>query len=1391
MCFLNENKIGFFFIKNFPENRSTLFKIEVSKFYCEIGTVFVSGYDDNLYINNFANLWIIFNNEEKKFSIGKINKKFNLVNETLKTIYGRIKNNSKIDKIISLTIFASIERIIFINQDFKIFVYNYNYNLSDDLDILYKKENKGGSSVVKTELKPLDKTENYLCVKSSLTSKIFFLQSKSSLDIYDISFVCLKRYQLQADFVNFETFKNKQSEILLIQNKNSFKCYNIVGIETQIRIDYEYERNEENIVFNSFLDYVYLAKNKYGPHASYIGSPNKTNLIFSSDNERDFIILNDYFDSLNLKNIKFKNSVKYIEEKLFAKEDLFNIIFSRIPIHAATLENFKLIPLKDGKNNYNEIMEELKGNFPPHKLIDIISKKTSFSYCEEILNNWKDEIYVVSIVGRQSSGKSYLLNRLFGTRFNVAANRCTDGIWISTSIVKNDEGKKKLIFVIDCEGLFSIRRNTEDELKMILALTSISDILLLNNDLTFNRNLQQMFETIKRVYGKLKSSKLFKSKLYMMLRDVPYDELDEAHKEFMGFINQTMSKDNNFLKLVFSELPKCWCVIHFKNNLFEEYTKRIRKDIIKNLEYTKRWKNGKDFLESFKIVLAQILIEDDSNMDKHRIKLKCEKAFDEYLDNFFYNQEFYKKLNSKFIFDNDEIKFELDHFALDFCCIKDAIDENEMNETKNNIEGEMLKEIKISTNNLKINEKKKLLKKEVSIPKDGLSENKNIVDIEDFDDFEDFDDIEDFEDNEEEDLQKNNKEDMIKGSLNHYSNENFNLIDSSINELDNEENIHYKVEGVIKEEKYINKAILYFLNIFEEKYQNYTFENHNKWCHNFSLFCESVLKDRTDIILKQFEKELPEEENEEFAEEIQKIKKKLIRQLEKLPYFINFCKKTCRVCLRVCTKKKDHLDNCNCSTNHICTSTCETTENCKKNNYKCKKIFGHIDKHLCSKGKHNCSEKCNIESCIYDCTLKINHDEFIHDCGNKHPCEKICCVKECKRSCFLDKKNSHEIHDCGENICINKCELCHNSCGFMNHLHDKLIQEKKKDKLKLNVDGEEKIVVNHLCGKEHDCKFFCDNKGVCNVGYDPIEKTWKNKHNEIPYVYFRPKNSKEICNLQILKYEKIHKEIHHCGLKIHRCNEQCPECKSFCYKDIGHTGFHHSNNHRNKELCVFASNKDTDVIELKNKGKVKKFIVGDNCEPITCDGSCKKKGRAHYHIKECPGGDNCPAKVNDNIKHSEKKFAPFLDKTYDLYLCKNYWNSYNWQEPIEEDEVSGLCNYYCGHPKHVDEISYCNKNAWHKDAHKFDCDHKKDFFSNIIDVGFVVDTTGSMQPYITKTKETIKRIVNEFQKKSSGEDAKKDFRFAFVGYRDHKPQEHTYVTIHKDFTNAEDCIKIS
>ncbi len=72
------------------------------------------------------------------------------------------------------------------------------------------------------------------------------------------------------------------------------------------------------------------------------------------------------------------------------------------------------------------------------------------------------------------------MNRFFGTRFNVAATRCTDGIWMSIVEIMKFEGVSEIFMVLDCEGLFSARRNEQEEMKLCLALSAVSDIMILN-----------------------------------------------------------------------------------------------------------------------------------------------------------------------------------------------------------------------------------------------------------------------------------------------------------------------------------------------------------------------------------------------------------------------------------------------------------------------------------------------------------------------------------------------------------------------------------------------------------------------------------------------------------------------------------------------------------------------------------------------------------------------------------------------------------------------------------------------------------------------------------------------------------------------------------------------
>ena len=68
---------------------------------------------------------------------------------------------------------------------------------------------------------------------------------------------------------------------------------------------------------------------------------------------------------------------------------------------------------------------------------------------------------------------------------------------------------------------------------------------------------------------------------------------------------------------------------------------------------------------------------------------------------------------------------------------------------------------------------------------------------------------------------------------------------------------------------------------------------------------------------------------------------------------------------------------------------------------------------------------------------------------------------------------------------------------------------------------------------------------------------------------------------------------------------------------------------------------------------------------------------------------------------------------------------------------------------------------------------------SLLDLVFVIDSTGSMGAYILRAQQTIQSIVEEIVSKE-----KADVRFALVAYRDHPPEDTTFVTKVYDFTSS-------
>lgn len=71
-----------------------------------------------------------------------------------------------------------------------------------------------------------------------------------------------------------------------------------------------------------------------------------------------------------------------------------------------------------------------------------------------------------------------------------------------------------------------------------------------------------------------------------------------------------------------------------------------------------------------------------------------------------------------------------------------------------------------------------------------------------------------------------------------------------------------------------------------------------------------------------------------------------------------------------------------------------------------------------------------------------------------------------------------------------------------------------------------------------------------------------------------------------------------------------------------------------------------------------------------------------------------------------------------------------------------------------------------------------------LDVVFIMDTTGSMSPYIENVRNNIRRFVDELTASLTS-----DVNMALIEYRDHPPQDHTFITRKHEFSSSATVVK--
>ena len=243
-----------------------------------------------------------------------------------------------------------------------------------------------------------------------------------------------------------------------------------------------------------------------------------------------------------------------------------------------------------------------------------LTKKINFGFYESIFNSWTGKIKVISSMGKQSSGKSYTLNHLTGSSFNIAGTRCTDGCWMTVK-----EQEDCLYVILDFEGLGSIERTEQEDMLLSLFNSSISTITIFKTEKRLDREVDKLFNKINLGSDQLKGTeKVFKGKFMIVINDVAEQDVEDTPNEFEEKISNIVHKsENNFIKKLFNGDFEILAFPAFESPEYYEMTSKLLEII--QLDVKPVFDNGREFMNTVKLLMAKLAINDFSPLDRQQI----------------------------------------------------------------------------------------------------------------------------------------------------------------------------------------------------------------------------------------------------------------------------------------------------------------------------------------------------------------------------------------------------------------------------------------------------------------------------------------------------------------------------------------------------------------------------------------------------------------------------------------------------------------------------------------------------------------------------------------------------------------------------------------------------
>ncbi|KAM4628518.1 up-regulator of cell proliferation-like [Discoglossus pictus] len=154
----------------------------------------------------------------------------------------------------------------------------------------------------------------------------------------------------------------------------------------------------------------------------------------------------------------------------------------------------------------------------PLELIDGDVSNISLQWISNVLTELDNKtggrckFRVISVLGVQGTGKSTLLNTMFGLQFPVASGGCTRGAFMSLVKVKDNFQRElgcQFILVIDTEGLkapeqASLGNRSEHNNELMTLINGLSDITIVNMAMENTTEMKDILQIVVRAFLRMK-----------------------------------------------------------------------------------------------------------------------------------------------------------------------------------------------------------------------------------------------------------------------------------------------------------------------------------------------------------------------------------------------------------------------------------------------------------------------------------------------------------------------------------------------------------------------------------------------------------------------------------------------------------------------------------------------------------------------------------------------------------------------------------------------------------------------------------------------------------------------------------------------------------------------